>query len=123
MDLQGLPFGGAEPHPRQGRECEHRCALCPTISYGKLAAWDGCGRPVDAKRLAFLQGQLALTRFPQCPHRIRSRHSLHVPAASTPKLLLNVEMDDYGIVEHGRTGARSKLWVHKHLREIRASGS
>lgn len=128
LDLTGATFlGGAEPPtPAKVRGMTSTGArYVPNYFITEAGAvGTGCGRPVDGNDLHFYKDSLALTQ-----------HSRQVPGTgitvkafsftsllpSTPKLLLNVEMDDYGIVEHRSCGCPVESYgFTEHLREIRS---
>jgi hypothetical protein len=84
----------------------------------------GCVNPVDGNDLHLLKDAMALVQHPrQVPGT-----SIEVPAfcftsllLSAPKILLNVETDDYGVVEQRRCGCPYEAYgFTDHLRYVRS---
>ncbi|MDH3884628.1 MAG: hypothetical protein OET63_10455 [Desulfobacterales bacterium] len=84
----------------------------------------GCAHPVDETDVHFLKDSLALIQYPrQVPGSETTVEAFNytslLPAA--PKLLLNVESDDYGILETRSCGCPFETCGYtEHLREIRS---
>jgi hypothetical protein len=82
----------------------------------------GCAQPVDENDLHFLKDALALIQYPrQLPNSQKTVDAFNytslLPAA--PKILLNVESDDYGIIETRACGCPFEACGYdQHLREI-----
>jgi hypothetical protein len=84
----------------------------------------GCARPADVNDNHFLKDALALI---QHPHRV-SETQITVPVfyfttllPTTPKLMLNVESGDYGVIEHRSCGCPLETYGYtEHLRHIHA---
>ena len=82
----------------------------------------GCSRPIDANDLHLCKSMCAM--FPH--ERLVPGTDIKVPAfnfssilPSTPKILLNAESDDYGIVENRSCGCPlEELGLTEHMREI-----
>jgi hypothetical protein len=129
LDLTGATFmiAGEPPTPakvegitRTGARCFPTYGLAET---GRIAM--GCGRPADANDLHLLTDAFALIPWPR---RVLPGSDLEVPAfnltsllSTTPKILLNVEIDDYGVIEQRRCGCPLEaIGYTQHLREIRS---
>src|SRR5581483_10270684 len=84
----------------------------------------GCANPLDGNDLHLLNDLLALIAYPrQVPGTTVTVDSFHLTSLSTsgPKLLLNVEGDDYGVVEQRGCGcALEALGFTQHVREVRS---
>jgi hypothetical protein len=84
----------------------------------------GCAQPLDENDMHFLKDALALIQYPrQVPGAEITVQAFHftslLPAA--PKLLLNVESDDYGIVETRACGCPFEAHGYtEHLRKIQS---
>jgi hypothetical protein len=84
----------------------------------------GCARPYGHNDVHLLSDAFALITF---PHRIEGIGTM-VPAfnlttllSNAPKLMLNVQVDDYGIVEERSCGCEfGMLGYNTHLRDIRS---
>jgi hypothetical protein len=84
----------------------------------------GCAQPQDENDLHFLKDALALIQYPR---RVPGS-DLMVDAFNfttllpfAPKLLLNVESDDYGIIETRSCGCPFEAYGYsEHLREVRS---
>ncbi len=82
----------------------------------------GCARPVDGNDLHLNSDQLALVQFPRevagAPEPVPAFHFTTL-APTAPKILLNVESDDYGLVETRVCGCPlGELGYSTHVREI-----
>jgi hypothetical protein len=84
----------------------------------------GCARPTSVDDVHFFKDGLALI-----PHaRVVPGSEISVPAfhftsllLSTPKLMVNVEVDDYGVIETRSCGCPlEEVGYTEHLREIRS---
>jgi hypothetical protein len=84
----------------------------------------GCANPVDENDIHFFKDNLALTQHPcRVPGTDISVEAFHFTSLrpSAPKILLNVESDDYGIVEKRSCGCPLEAWgFTEHLRHIRS---
>jgi hypothetical protein len=82
----------------------------------------GCVRPIDGNDLHFLKDSLALIQYPrQVPGFgfIVHAFSLTTLLPSAPKLMLNVEIDDCGLIENRSCGCPlESLGFSEHLRHI-----
>ena len=127
-DLTGATFtvGGEPPTPAKIQAITRTGARCfPTYTFaeaGRLGM--GCGRPVDDNDLHFLKDAFALIQYPrQVPGSDYTVPAFHftslLPTAS--KLMLNVETDDYGVVETRACGCPLETYgFTEHLRHIRS---
>lgn len=93
-----------------------------TVEAGRVA-W-GCAAPVDSDDVHLLRDAFAL--FTQ-PHTVEGwgvtvdAFNLTALSAATPKVMLNVQMDDYGIVEERHCGCELEAYGYTtHLRQIRS---
>jgi hypothetical protein len=128
LDLTGATFlGGAEPPtPAKVRGITASGArYVPNYFITEAGAVGmGCAQPVDGSDVHFYRDSLALI---QCPRHVPGT-ALTVDAfsftsllPSASKLLLNVEMDDYGVVEERACGCPlERHGLTQHLREIRS---
>jgi hypothetical protein len=128
LDLTGVTFmgGGESPTPAKVREIT-RSGACyvPTYFCDEAGAIGlGCVRPTDVNDLHFLKDGLALIQY---PHQVPSTE-ITVDAfyfttllTSAPKLMLNAENDDYGIIEPSACGCPlERFGFTEHLRCIRS---
>jgi hypothetical protein len=82
----------------------------------------GCGKPIDANDLHLCKGICAMISYP----RLVPGTNIKVNAftftsllPTAPKILLNAESDDYGIIENRSCGCPlEELGLTEHLREI-----
>jgi hypothetical protein len=126
LDLSGAVFlvGGEPPTPAKVRVINRVGARhFPTYSLteaGRIGF--GCSQPADANDLHFLRDAFGLI---QHPTRVPGS-TMTVPAFSlttllptAPKILVNVETDDYGVVEERACGCPlHACGFTQHLREI-----
>ena len=86
----------------------------------------GCQQPVDETDLHFLKDSLALIQYPrQVPGSEITVQAFNFTTLlpSAPKLLLNVESDDYGIIETRSCGCPFETYgLTEHVRDIRSFG-
>jgi len=84
----------------------------------------GCGQPADENDLHFIKDSLALIQYPRKVPGTETtvdafNYTSLLPAA--PKLLLNVESDDYGIIETRACGCPFETYgYNEHLRNVRS---
>jgi hypothetical protein len=128
LDLKGATFigGGEPPTPAKVREITRTGARwVPTYPFSETGVVGlGCARPADGNDLHFLKDALALIQFP----RQVSTSGITVDAfhfttllPTAPKLLLNVESDDYGVIETRSCGCPLESYGYtEHLRHIRS---
>lgn len=82
----------------------------------------GCARPLDGNDIHLCSDQLALVQFPRevpgAPAPVAAFHFTTL-APTAPKILLNVESDDYGLLETRNCGCPlGELGYTTHVREI-----
>lgn len=130
LSMEGVVFtgGGEPPTPGKVRAITSTGARwLPgyySVETGSIGL--GCARPLDGNDLHLMSDSLALIQRP----RTVPGSDLEVPAfcfttllPSTPKLLLNVETDDYGILERRACGCPLEEYgFTHHLREVRSFG-
>ena len=128
LDLSGTVFtmGGEPPTPAKVRAVEksgarhianYHCSGVGAIGYH-------CGTPTDPNDQHFVAAHLGMIQYP----RAVPGTDIEVPAFNmtslTPtasKILLNVEIDDYGVVEERSCGcALGELGLTKHIKDIRS---
>lgn len=128
LDLTGVVlFGGGEPPtPGKVREMERSgaryVAHYASTELGYVGT--GCVRPLDTNDVHFFKDGLALI---QHPRRVPGA-DVTVPAfcytsllPAAPKILLNAESDDYGVIERRQCGCPLEaMGFTEHLREIRS---
>ena len=127
LDLTGVTFMGAGEPATDGkvRQIEHVGARFVS-NYGMSDAGlpgPGCAKPIGVSDYHLMTDTLAL--FPY-PHRVEA-FGVTVPAfvittllPSSPKVLLNLETDDFGIVEERHCGCELESYGYTtHLREVR----
>lgn len=128
LDLTGVTFmvAGEPPTPAKVQEITRTGArFFPTYGLGEVGRMAmGCGNPTDCNDLHLMHDAFVLYSH---PHEVPG-FDLEVPAfnittllPTTPKIMLNVEIDDYGIVEERQCGCEFEaLGFTTHLREIRS---
>ncbi len=126
LDLRGATFvgGGEPPTPAKVRGITRTGArwipACSSAETGWIGI--GCANPVDGNDLHFSKDRLALIQHPRkVPGTEFSVEAFHFTSLlpSAPKLLLNVENDDYGVFEHRSCGCPLESYGYtEHLREI-----
>jgi hypothetical protein len=128
LNLTGATImGGNEPPtPTKVREITRSGARwVPSYFFTEAGrVGSGCARPVAGDDLHFLKGAFALIQHPRkVPGSEISVPAFHFTTLlpTTPKLMLNVESDDYGIVENRPCGCPLEGYgFTEHLREIRS---
>jgi hypothetical protein len=128
LDLTGTLFlsGGEPPTPGKVQAITGSGArFVPTYYFNETGAIGmGCAQPADGNDIHFFKDALALIQYP----RLVPGSSLTVEAfnftsllPTAPKLMLNVESDDYGVVERRPCGCPLEaLGFTEHLRHIRS---
>lgn len=128
LDLRGVTFevGGEPPTDAKVKTIQSSGAKCyPTYHFGECGRVGmGCAKPVDCNDVHFFKDGLAMIQ-----------HVRRVPGfdvtvdgfcfttllPTAPKLLLNVELDDYGVVENRSCGCPLESYGYsEHIREIRS---
>ncbi len=128
LDLMGTLFwsGGEPPTPSKVREVNRTGAqLIPTYIFTEAGyVGVGCARPVDCNDIHLFKDLLALIQYPrQESDGTTPINAFYFTALSptAPKILLNVESDDYGLMENRTCGCLLESYgFTEHLREIRS---
>ena len=127
LDLTGVTFMGAGEPATDGKVRQiERVGARFVSNYGMSDAGlpgPGCAKPIGVSDYHLMTDTLAL--FPY-PHRVEA-FGVTVPAfvittllPSSPKVLLNLETDDFGIVEERHCGCELESYGYTtHLREVR----
>ncbi len=128
LDLRGASFwgGGEPPTPAKVREitaCGARwIPNYPFAEGGRVGI--GCARPLDGNDVHFFKDSLALIQHArQVPGMDVTVPSFHFTTLlpTAPKLLLNVESDDYGVLETRSCGRPLEGYgFSEHIREVRS---
>ena len=126
LDLTGttITVGGEAATPAKiaaMRRVGVRCAPGYTMSEAGQIAF-ACAQPIDVSDVHLFKDAVALITH---PHTLE-KQEITVPAFvltslldTAPKVLLNVQMDDYGIVEERHCGCELESYGYTtHLREI-----
>ncbi len=128
LDLRGAAFmgGGEPPTPAKVREITRGGARW-IPSYAQVEAGtigSGCARPLDGNDVHFLEDGLALIQHPrQVPGTEIDVTAFHFTTLlpSVPKVMINVETDDYGVLEQRACGCPFERYgFRQHIREIRS---
>ncbi len=128
IDLRGTIIAGSSeaPTPAKVQRMESAgvrfFANYATVEASRIGS--ACANPADASDVHLHQDVFALFTFPYYLDDL----NLSVPAfnltsllSAAPKVMLNVQMDDYGIVEERQCGcALEGYGLTTHLREIRS---
>lgn len=128
LDLTGAAFygGGEPPTPAKVREITRTGARWIPGYFIAEAGQVGlsCVNPIDGNDVHFFKDTLALIQYPrQMPRSDMTVNTFHFTSllASTPKILLNVETDDFGIVEKRACGCLLESYgFTEHIREVRS---
>ena len=128
LDLTGATIkgGGEPPTPAKVQHME-RAGVHYIPSYGMTEAGSiasGCARPTDGSDVHLFTDAYAMFSY---PHRVEGV-GVTVPAfnlttllPTAPKLMLNAQMDDYGIIEERNCGCELQTYGYTtHLRQIRS---
>jgi hypothetical protein len=128
LDLTGAAFmgGGEPPTPAKVREITRTGARwVPTYwltEAGPIGL--GCASPLDGNDVHFFRDALALIQYPtRVPGVEITVDAFHFTTLlpTAPKLMLNVENDDYGMVESRSCGCfLDSCGFTEHLRHIRS---
>ena len=130
LDLSNLTIlaGGEPPSPAKVKVITDTGARwIPQYFFTEAGAVGlGCGNPQDENDLHFLKDGLALIQYPR---RVAGTEitvdafNFTTLLPTAPKLLLNVESDDYGVVERRSCGCLFEAHGFvEHLRHIRSFG-
>lgn len=126
LNLAGAVFmgGGEPPTPAKVREITRSGARwIPAYSFSEVGSVGfGCANPADGNDIHFFKDALALIQHPrQVPEWDVSVDAFYFTTLlpTAPKLLLNVESDDYGVVEQRACGCPlERHGFVDHLRNI-----
>jgi hypothetical protein len=128
LDLTGAAFagGGEPPTPAKVKEITRTGARwIPDyffIEAGVIGL--GCARPNDGSDMHFIKDALALIKYPRSvPGSQKTVEAFHYTTLlpTAPKLMLNVESDDYGVIEKRSCGCPLESYgFTEHLRDIRS---
>lgn len=128
IDLTGATFmvGGEPPTPAKVREISCTGArslpVYPFSEHGYVGI--GCVQPADENDVHFFKDGLALVQFPrEVPGSRIKVHAFYFTSLlpTAPKLLLNVESDDYGLIEKRSCGCPLETYgFTEHLRNMRS---
>jgi hypothetical protein len=126
LDLTGatLMGGGEPPTPSKVRAIVRSGArYVPNYFFAETGpvGW-GCAKPTEINDLHFFKDSLALIQYPrQVPGSVMTVDSFHFTTlfSTAPKIMLNVESDDYGIIETRSCGCLLESCGYtEHLRGI-----
>jgi hypothetical protein len=126
LNLTGATFmgGGEPPTPTKVREIT-RTGACWVSTYFFAEAGAvgmGCARPADPSDVHLMKDTLALIQSPRQVPGTNMTVDLFLFTSlllEAPKLLLNVESDDYGVIEDRRCGCPlDACGFTQHLRHI-----
>jgi hypothetical protein len=128
LSLKGATFMGAGEPPTPAKVKvihEAGASWLPTYFFSEAGLIGlGCARPLDCNDLHFFKDVLALISYPRkVPGSATSVNAFHFTTLlpKTPKLLLNVESDDFGIIENRPCGCLLETsGFQEHLRRIRS---
>jgi hypothetical protein len=121
-----LSGGGETPTPAKVREMTKAGArYIPAYSFTETGVVGlGCARPVDGNDLHFFKDILALIQHSRpVPGAGVSVDAFHFTTLlpTAPKVMLNVEIDDYGLIEDRSCGcALEGYGFTEHLRHVRS---
>jgi hypothetical protein len=128
IDLTGATIiGGGEPPTPAKVNQVNRSGARYIPNYGMTEAGQpgsGCANPVDGSDVHLFKDSIALFTYPYPVEGL----DVSVPAfnlttllPTSPKILFNVQTDDYGIVEERHCGCELETYGYTtHLREIRS---
>jgi hypothetical protein len=128
LDIRGVAFsGGGEPlTPAKAREIERSGGRCfPSYFFTEVGPVGmSCAAPADANDQHFFKDSLALIQHPrQVPGSDIEVDAFNFTTLlpSAPKVMLNTEIDDYGVVETRSCGCLLESFgFTEHLRHIRS---
>lgn len=126
LDLTGAIFmvAGEPPTPAKVKGITRTGArYFPTYGFAEAGRVGmGCGQPVECNDVHLLRDAFAIIQYPrQVPGMEIEVHAFNVTSLlpTAPKLLLNVEIDDYGVKETRSCGCRLEaLGYTEHLRGV-----
>ncbi|MGH2404320.1 MAG: hypothetical protein ACRDGN_07625, partial [bacterium] len=128
LDLTGVTFvgGGEPPTPAKVRPITASGARwVPSYNFAEVGyVGFGCGNPVDENDVHFVRDSLALIQFPrQVPgwDIMVDAFNFTTLLPTAGKVLLNVESDDYGVIERRSCGCLlEQEGLTEHIREVRS---
>jgi hypothetical protein len=128
LDLSGATFmiAGEPPTPAKVKGIESTGArFFPTYGLAEAGRIGmGCARPIDCNDLHLLKDAFAIIQKPRQvagSEILVEAFNITSLLLTAPKLMLNVEIDDYGILESRSCGCPLEtLGFSEHLREIRS---
>ena len=128
LDLTGLVLwgGGEPPTATKVQEMKKTGAhWIPSYYWTEVGLiGQGCARPADINDLHFFKDRLALIQSPRkVPGSEITVNAFYFTTLlpTTPKLMLNVESDDYGVIEHRSCGCPLESYgFTDHLRHIQS---
>ena len=128
LDLAGVVFSGGGEPPTLAKvkvitSTGARCA--PGYFFAEAGVvGQSCAHPIDENDIHFFKDVLALIQYPtKVPGSDMVVDAFHFTSLlpTAPKLLLNVESDDYGVIEERRCGCPLEAYDYtEHLRHIRS---
>lgn len=125
IDLRGVTFmGAAEPATPAKIRGIRRSGATYVTRYGMNEtgiAGAGCGRGIDETDVHLLRDALALVPVSRAPaiDEGMTRFALTSLLPTAPKILINTDVDDFGIVEERSCGCLlGDLGLTQHLRKI-----
>ncbi|HJX37780.1 MAG TPA: hypothetical protein VJ714_04215 [Anaerolineae bacterium] len=128
INLAGTIFmgGGEPPTPAKVQQITGSGARwVPTYFFTEVGAvgW-GCARPVDSNDIHLFKDALALIQYPRrVPGSDITVEAFHFTSLlpTAPKLMLNVESDDYGTIETRSCGCPLETYgFTEHLRHVKS---
>ena len=128
LDLTGVTLmgGGEPPTPAKVAEIIRSGARwVPNYWFTEagVVGW-GCAKPVDPNDIHIFKDAIALIQYPRQVNGLRTTvDAFHFTTLlpTAPKLLLNVESDDYGVIEKRSCGCPLETYGYtEHLRHIRS---
>ncbi len=128
INLNGLTIMGSGEQPTETKVREilqtgvHFIPSYNFVETGFVAV--GCTQPLDINDLHLFKDSLALISYPrEVPGVEVTVPAFHFTSLlpTAPKLMLNVESDDYGLIENRRCGCPMETYGYtEHLRHIRS---
>ena len=128
LNFTGVTFmgGGEPPTPAKVREITSTGArYIPNYYFADVGIIGaGCARPFEINDLHFFKDGLALIRY---PHQVQGSEiavdAFHFTTLlpTSPKIMLNVESDDYGLIETRACGCPLEGYGYtEHIRQVRS---
>jgi hypothetical protein len=128
IDLTGATFMGSSEPPTPAKVAgitRSGASYVPAyVSVETSTIGLGCAQPTGPNDLHFLKDMLALIQYPrQVPGSKTMVDAFHFTSVvlTAPKMLLNVETDDYGVVERRSCGCPLEGYgLTEHIRDVRS---